>query len=245
MKRIKGWGLLLATMMFANVHVAFASNDSGSKSADQDRRMHQIFAQGAVLNQGIDYSRQFKFDLAFSKMLEATQPKYLIDDSDKSYPLERLADLHRELGLCSEANKIYDWHRSRGSKNSALDLKTSYLKACSEFQQTGNKQPIYDFIEQYKKANKDRIPPKWMDPIVFSVVAELYDLVGDYDAGIAWGKLFRKRDDSQPLKKTRKEYDGLIQAFEESKRGMQKVCSEDGKYCVGRATAYIIRSKYF
>ena len=38
---------------------------------DNDDRMQKIFAQGAVLNAGIDYSREFKFEQAFEKMLEA------------------------------------------------------------------------------------------------------------------------------------------------------------------------------
>lgn len=213
---------------------------------DEKERMRRIFAQGAVFNAGIEYSREFKFDLAFQKLMEATQAQYLTNELDKSYPLARLSDLYRELGKCQESLEILKWHEkhlTHPASQEGISEKKAQLIACIAWQETGNKKPIYDFIEVFKNDHNARIPPaKFPDQLVMSTIAELYDLIGDYDTGIAWVKKFKKM---VKMKSTKKEYDALIQAFEESKRGMPKVCSDDGKYCVGRATAVIIRSKYF
>lgn len=245
--RRKTIGLIFMLMYFSST-LLFATSNQELPITDRKERMRRIFLQGGIINQGTDFARAFKFDLAFQKYLEATQSQYLKEETDKSFPLSLLSDLYRELGKCQEALDVLSWHEehlNHPRSQAAINEKKAYLKACVSWQKTGDKKPIYDFIKEYKTTNKDQIPPKRADNLVMSRVAELYDLIGDYDASIAWVKMFRKADKSEPLKRTRSEYDSLIQAFEESKRGMPKVCSDDGKYCVGRATACIIRSKYF
>ena len=214
---------------------------------NNDESLKKIFARGQVVNQGQDNLRRLNFDVAASNFLAATDEKYFFEGSNLGYPRGMLIDIWVYCGEYEQALKGVEWFFSqRIIGDWAIDDRKK-IRAIIEWKKSDSKQPIYQFIDEYKKKYKDRIPPKvkWIDINVFVTVVELYDLIGDYDLGIAWVQTFRKADKSEPLKRTRKEYAGLIQAFEESKRGMPKECSADGKYCVGRATAYIIRSKYF
>lgn len=210
-----------------------------------DDRLKKFAVRQTFIDEGNEYVLKLDFDRAILKFEEACKPEYLTEESEKSWPYVWWMKALFYKGDISEAlalNALY----SQGKRNSDVpaENKTKF-EALLKLQETGNKQPVYDFVESYKRKYKAFIPPKRADQMRMSTIAELYDLIGDYDAGIQWAKMFRKADKSEPLKRTRKEYDRLIQAFEESKEGQPKVCSEDGKYCVGRATAVIIRSEYF
>lgn len=120
------------------------------------------------------------------------------------------------------------------------------LNALIEWQKSGDKKMIYKFMEYINEKYRHWFPPHKLVPAsttYMADIAELYDLIGDYDNGIQWVESFQKK--ASKNKRTQEEYKAVLRAFEESKRGMPKVCGDDGKYCVGRATAVLIRSDYF
>lgn len=233
--------LIFLFAVFASTTL-FADTHQDLPITDRNERMKRMYLRETLINQGIDDMRKFKFDIARRKFLQATEKQYLNEAKNESSGRWALARMLIRLGEYEEVLEIYKWHDDHGLGGEFLKEENANLNARIAWKNTGEKKPIYDFIEEYKKVHRNDIPPKRTYGRVMATVAELYDLIGDYDAGIAWAKMFRKADKSEPLKRTRSEYDSLIQAFEESKRGMPKVCSDDGKYCVGRATAYIIQS---
>ncbi len=226
--------------VFSASTILFADTYQNAPIIGRDERMKRMYLRETLINQGIDDMRKFKFDLARQKFLRATEKQYLNEEKDESSGRWALARMLLKIGEYEEVLEIYKWHDEHGMGGQWIEEEKSDLAARMAWKNTGNIKPVHDFIEAYKKAHKAFIPPKNAGVTKMSAIAELYDLIADYDAGIAWVKMFQKK--SPELKK---EYRELIQAFEESKRGMPKICSDDGKYCVGRATAYIIRSDYF
>ncbi|OGX11286.1 MAG: hypothetical protein A2351_07585 [Omnitrophica bacterium RIFOXYB12_FULL_50_7] len=214
--------------------------------ASSKEAFSKIFQQGQIINQGTKFERQLRFGDAIAKYEEATSPQYLMEDRNKSYPLWRTNHIFRYQGEYQKALIGLDWFRQYGPKSNSLFEEEQKLKALIEWKNTGNKQSICEFINSIKNKYKDWFPPHKLVPIsttYMSDIAELYDLIGDYDSGIKWVESFREKDSKD--KRTQDEYAALLRAFEESKQGMPKICGDDGKYCVGRATARLIQSDYF
>lgn len=214
-----------------------------AKLGASDENFKKIAAQGKIIHRGNDLLRAMQFEAAINKYTEATEAQYLITQNDVSFPYWLTIYVLQYQGKYSEAMQKLLWFQEGGGskKDSFIDRKRK-LEALIEWQKTGNRKQIYDYIEYVRKKYERWLPPKKM--IAFSIdvfvdLIEIYDLVGDYDAGIALAKLFKRTTKD---KRYKQEYDNIIKAFEESKQGLPKICGDEGRTCVGRATAYIIES---
>ncbi len=182
----------------------------------------------------------------------------IVSDDSRYYPLSLVIRCLTYQGKYEEALMRNQWYFNQNlfrnvrieypvkpkpiKKSTVIDTRVDYeikLRALKEWKQTGNIKLLYDYIDYMQSKYLYWLPPKHALTTKYSDIAELYDLMGDYDAGIAWTESFKKATKD---KRYKEEYKNVINAFEESKRGLPKICGDGGKTCVGRATAYIIQS---
>jgi len=224
-----------------------------AESRATDEKYRKMFAQNSVMNDAWDFQRRLELSKAIETAKQAQGADYITDEEDRSGPLffELITAVYKgdyELAL-KAANEL---HRiaiiAVPHADGWLEQKKK-IEALLEFQKTGNKQLIYDWIASQKKKYAHWLPPTnpkktvWDSFLMVEFVA-LYDLLGDYDLALAeiapFLKLYREVGSGETGA-----LENLIKALQESKSGMPKICIEDGKVCLGRATAYIIKSKSF
>ncbi len=223
------------------------------ESRARDEHYRKMFAQNDLMNIAWSYQDRLELTKAMDIAVKAQGGDYISKDEDRSGPIFFEAttavykgDYDRALRCFQELHKIANLNVPHVDGWLAYQKKT---EALIEWQKTGNKQPVYDWIEMMKKKNAQWLPPQ---KIVFHSTGimiqfvQLYDLLGDYDTAIDYIQPFLRRHQSvKDNDHNINEHLGLIQALDESKQGLPKICIEDGKVCLGRATAYIIRSKFF
>ena len=218
------------------------ANQSQTKLASSDEDLRKIFTQGKIINEGQNYLRSLLFENALAKYEEALQPNILESNRSAAYPLGlKIACLWYQ-GRYEEALKANRWYFEKKLVKNVMIDDEKKLKAVVEWKNSENKQTVYEYIKYVQKKYTHWLPPKKLVPTsasIFSNLAEIYDLIGDYEGGISWAKSFKKTTKG---KRDKQEYQNVIKAFEESKRGMPKICGDEGRTCVGRATAYIIQS---
>ncbi len=220
-----------------------------SESRAEDEKFRKMFAQSELVRESGQLEQSFQLAKAVEIAKKATGTEYITTERDKGRPLMSvflcevyLQNYEAALEASSEYVRVSpgnDWGIEQKQK----------IEALIEWQKTGNKQPIYDWIEAAKKKNAQWLPPL---NIVFHSTGimiqfvELYDLLGDYDAAIDYIQPFLKRHQAVRNNDYKiNEHLSLIQALQESKQGLPKICIENGTVCLGRATAYIIKSKSF
>jgi hypothetical protein len=236
MKKNNHIWLLIVIMLILQTE-CLCANQNQIKLGTSDESFNKIFEQGKIINEGQMYLRTLQFQNALAKYDEALAPEHLVSNDDRYYPLALKVNCLQYLGKYEEALSENKWYLSQKDVRDTQIDRDIKLTALVKWQDVGDSEDIYKYIDYAKqKHSKYYIS---LPPSVFTDIAELYDLIGDYDAGIAWAKAFKKTAKS---KRYKREYDNVIKAFEESKQGMPQICGDEGRACVGRATAYIIQS---
>lgn len=256
MKKIYMYCTIVAAVFFVLFSSKVFANQP--KLGSNDENFGKIFAQGKIIQDGYKYLKAFQFHEALTKFEEALNPEVVASDDSQYYPLSlviRCLTYQRKYEQAEIRNQWYFQQKLFKNvridypakpkpikKSTVIDTRVDYeikLSALKEWKQAGNTKPIYDYIDYMRSKYLYWLPPKSASTTKFSDIAELYDLIGDYDAGITWAALFKKATKD---KRYKQEYQNVIKAFEESKQGLPKICGDGGKTCVGRATAYIIQS---
>lgn len=219
------------------------------ESRAKDEQYRKMFLRQTFIDKGVLLERELNLSEAIQLYEKATATNNLTTEQDKTFALIYVA--HANVFLENYTAAFATWSeymRIKPNNDLAIDQKRK-VEALIEWQKTGDKQPIYDWIKWMKQKHAQWLPPKdiaFHSTGVMINFIELYDLVGDYDSAIDYIQPFLKRHEAVRNNDYKiNEHRALIQALQESKQGMPKICIEDGKVCLGRATAYIIESKSF
>ncbi len=232
---------------FQKKEIREATGTPESRARDEEYR--KMFLQNQLMDEAS--SLEMAFELVKSNELfgKAQGPEYITTEYDKGLPL---------LKMLRNQVHLFEYERALNTANDFIQVspgndwgveQKQKIEALIEWKNTGNKQPIYNWISMMKQKHVQWLPPQ---NIVFHSTGimiqfvELYDLLGDYEAAIEYIQPFLKRHQTVKNNDYKiNEHLALIQVLNESKQGMPKICIEDGKVCLGRATAYIIKSKSF
>jgi tetratricopeptide (TPR) repeat protein len=173
---------------------------------------------------------------AIAKYQEALNPNLIDKERDKTHALWGIMRVHQQQGKYELALKEMEWFLKIAPSKEEYIHKKMELEALIKSRDISSQQSIYDFIEFLNNKYRMILPPHDLSPYslgILSTEIQLYDLIGDHDAGIALVESFRKKASKRP--KIQQEYLRLRQAFEEDKIKGTK----------GRATQVLMQSDYF
>jgi len=255
MKKVLFFLFIFSIFFSQNLHAGFfqkkqVRDRAGTpESRATDEMYRKMFLRTQLMQTANSFEDALHFNQAIVESKKALGNEYLTTNEDKGLPLMTLMSSHSYLGEYGTAVEFANEFIQNKPNNEWGVEQKKKIEALLEFQKTGNKQLIYDWIASQKKKYAHWLPPTnpkktvWDSFLMVEFVA-LYDLLGDYDLALAeiapFLKLYREVGSGETGA-----LENLIKALQESKSGMPKICIEDGKVCLGRATAYIIKSKSF
>ena len=166
---------------------------------------------------------------------------------DRAFALSTKVSIYLIMSDYENAKKIFTETQKWYPDDHLLMAEFQQIDALLEYTKTMNADSVYAFIENLKKLRKQSLPPVNIDGGTVATIFRLYDVIGDYDAGIALANecisFYHKVNISKGLKPVDAiDYVRIRTGFEESKRGERKICGDGGKTCIGRATHAILQS---
>ncbi len=234
--------LIIYSLFIGLIYIGPASlyaNQSEGRLGSTAENLKKIMLSQKLIDQGIANLRQYSFDKAAELFNESTAQEYYFDGVNFGYAKSKMVKAYQYDQQYQKALEALDWFfQQRRVGERTIDEKRKF-QALIKWESSGDTKAIYGYIQYIQQKYGHRLPPKEADILIFSDIAELYDLIGDYDTGIVWAASFKKTTKD---KRDEQEYQNVIKAFEESKQDMPKICGDEGRTCVGRATAYIIQS---
>ncbi|OPZ23705.1 MAG: hypothetical protein BWZ03_00414 [bacterium ADurb.BinA186] len=189
--------------------------------------------------------KQGFFEDALRKYQEALDPRLVDVEDDKVHPLFGIMDVHQLQGKYDLCLEEVDWFIKLAPWKDEYQQKKQELEALILARNTNSFHPVYDHIKKVSEKYYRSIPPSRVDTygeILFGNFAYLYDIIGDFDAGIALCDNFAKHATQKP--RIQSQYLAIRRAFEEDKKdGRKSYITKPGK--LGRATKALIQSDYF
>lgn len=251
MRLMQNFLLLIMFSMIAIPNILFAAEtksnprDSevtlpGSKrlqaiSAKNERTKRIIF-QTSLEQSGQELLKEKRFEEAIVKFEAAAEIDKELYGSELGGGYAGIARVYEEQGKFELAlERVTNLFKDRPKHRSFADWKMK-LEALIQAKKEGTNQPIYNYIDFYRKKYKKDLSAKgyWVQSAFYaSQIIQLYDRIGDAQGGIS----FIDRILSYPKldKKTRDEYSKVKQAFIDDKATGAK----------GHATNVLIQSDYF
>ncbi len=189
--------------------------------------------------------KQGRFEEAIKKYQEALDPELIDIERDKVHPLMGIVRIHQAQGEYELALQEMDWFLKLAPGKDDYQRKKKEIEVLISAKDENSPQSLYEFIQYYRKKYKESVPPNEITTygeILFSSFVYLYDIIGDFDAGIALCDEFRAKATQTP--KVQNEYLKIRKAFEEDeKAGRESFINKPGQ--IGRATRALMRSDYF
>ena len=213
----------------------------------------KVGGRNALQSQAFNLAEQFKFDEALALYKKAIEPERLNQDYEKSTAIGAMTDILIVQGRYEEAKRVFSWFlEGKQPPAASAIMKIREIDALIEFSQKQNSEVVRQYIDILRNFERANIPPVGHDTIPITELLQLYDIIGDYDAGIAFvnkcisyfrdNKRYEGDAFVEPI-----EYVKIREAFEQDKAEGKKGCvgKKSGEVCMGRATQAIIQSDYF
>lgn len=253
---------LFIYLLFFGVVPVFASSSNAAVDRQWNEDMKRIGARSSYEKEARKLMKLGDYDEAFKFAEKAMNPDlYVKDGWNDTMPQLIYRRLLWIKGDYQKALKnINDLLAKKFVQNWEDEAKE--FEADLNWQKTGDKKYLYDFVAYLKQKHSDKLPPKGKYAQAYTEhaatqIIRTYDLLGDYEVGIefvdsfskmrAKGRFFHPRakknayTDKDPYYQVRK-------AFEQDKAEGKQGCPptrKPGEYCVGRATKVLIESKKF
>lgn len=81
-----------------------------------------------------------------------------------------------------------EWFSVISEDHSYLVRYKSLIMTLKKYDEAGDKRPVYETIDWFKREYKSDLPPKGFDAHIFGIVVFLYDHIGAYDEGVNFAK---------------------------------------------------------
>lgn len=249
--------VLIFTLVASN---AYCDSSKSGQALEPDGHLRKIYAQFDLIRAGNQLMDQGLLDEAILKYEEAMEPEYLNYEYDKASPLGHICSVLKFQHKYEESLKRWQWFIDFNPKGDGWVPQKRELEALLEAQKTGNTTKLYEHIKYLREKHQKWMPPKGYHTStagVSSVIIQLYDHIGDQDAGIAFcdemiefcasGKSCRGNDSRKYAYSMKNPYFQIKQAFEQDKAESFKGCldAKPDDACMGRATKALIQSDYF
>ena len=158
----------------------------------------------------------FKYEEAIVRYEDALSPVLIRNEHDKAQALWGIMQIHLLQGNYQLSLEELRWFiNQRPDKENYIDKKME-LEALIGARDTQSYEPIYRFIEYLKRKYEKYLPPKnWNPPMdaVISTIIQLYDYMGDSEAGIAFVENVLKHKAFKKPSDLRDDYYSIIEGF--------------------------------
>lgn len=216
-----------------------------AKAIDYPGRQAKQAQLGRIWRQALRLEKQGRFDEALKKYKEPLDSGMTDIDFDKAHFVVGIVETCQMKGEYEEALKELAWLLQLAPGKDEYQRKKQELDILILARNTNSPQPLYDHIKIVSKKYWRSIPPSRVDTYgegLFGNFAYLYDIIGDFDAGIALCDNFAKHATQKP--RIQNQYLAIRRAFEKDKKeGRESYITKPGK--LGRATKALMQSDYF
>ena len=215
---------------------AFAKEIAAAKPYSGDRSL--IYKQGALEKEGRQLEKINQYDLAVQKYVESMKLEKEFHGDERGRPLAFIIRILQKKGQYQEALEKLKYLRAAHPEHELYLFWEKELDALVDFSKSNNPDLIYRHVEFIKTTKEQQLPPYalWTEtPIV--AILRLYDIIGDYDAGIAYideimayfKKATEDRGDVFKIGGFHNEYLKVREAFEREKQNGGPSCGKWGK----------------
>jgi tetratricopeptide (TPR) repeat protein len=217
-----------------------------TKATDYPGRAEKLAERARIYHEARRLEKQGLFEDALKKYQEALDPRLIDIERDKFHPLLGIMDVHQLQGKYELAlNEMEPFLKKNPDKPDEFPSKKKEIEALVTARDTNSSKSILKYIESVRNKHKRDLPPNRVSTyseILFGDFAYLYDIIGDFDAGIALCDDFAKHATQKP--RIQNQYLAIRKAFEEDKKeGRESYITKPGK--LGRATRALMQSDYF
>lgn len=261
-KLIAGFLVLIA--------VAFILSSYLLRGYDPDLR--RLAQSHAFEEEAMAFEDKFMFKEAIQSYEKALDPKFKTSEGAGFFSIGGLRRCYLQLGEYDKARQYTNIQIKANEEKFSSNAKE--VDALEFFAKTGSPEKVLDHIAFLSQASHKSVPPHGFETYEIAEILWLYDIIGDYDAGIKlvdsvfeyfkskYLDYVRPRNSTEALQlkekaelnnqnayeyKIDREFLLIREAFEQDKAEGKKGCvgKKPGEVCLGRATKAIIQSDYF
>lgn len=147
---------------------------------DYRRQQSEVWAPGKLQKIGDALTQAGRHEEAEKQYYTAMNSKYVFTDNDKFELRERILRSQMLQGRYKEALGMWELLNAHVKNHVSLDKRKAQLDALIQYQRTGDKSAVLDFVEAYKKGERiQRLSTLGLANIVY-----MYEIVGENDRAI-------------------------------------------------------------